>query len=88
MADGITHPNLKPESISQYDGQYEVKHYHTADTQQKTTKLGVFFKLFPFKVIPKHIIVPSTLQKHEVMRGCFILQILYNFYGFHLKNVL
>jgi hypothetical protein len=39
MADGIAHTNLSPESLSWYEyvGQYEVKHYHTANTHQKTT---------------------------------------------------
>jgi hypothetical protein len=47
MADGIRHPNLNPESLSWCDDQFEVQHYHTADTHQKTTKPGIFFKLFP-----------------------------------------
>jgi hypothetical protein len=72
MADGITHPNLNPESISWYDGQYEVK-LITRQTHIRRQHNLVFSLNCFLKLIPKHIIVPFTLEKHEVMRGSFTL---------------
>jgi hypothetical protein len=45
LVDEITPPILNPESVSWYDGMYEVGRCHAANTQQKTTKHGVLFEL-------------------------------------------
>jgi len=45
MADGVTPPILNPESVSLYDGLYDVGLCHAADTCQKMTNHGVFFEL-------------------------------------------
>jgi len=46
VADGITPQILNPESVSLYDGLYEVGHYcHAADACQKATNHRVFFEL-------------------------------------------
>jgi len=45
MVDTVTPPILNSESVSQYNGLYEVGHYHAADTHQRTTNHGIFFEL-------------------------------------------
>jgi hypothetical protein len=45
MAGGVTRPILNPESVSQYDGLYEIGHFHAEDTHQKAINQSVFFKL-------------------------------------------
>jgi hypothetical protein len=44
MADGVTPPILNPETLSRFDGLYEVGRCHAADTRQKTNILGVLFE--------------------------------------------
>jgi hypothetical protein len=43
-ADKVTTPILNPASVSPYDGLYEVGRCHAADTRQKATNHGVFFR--------------------------------------------
>jgi hypothetical protein len=45
VADGVTPQILNPESVSLYDGLYEVGRCHAADTCQKTTNHKVFSEL-------------------------------------------
>jgi hypothetical protein len=45
MVDEVAPPILYPESVSLYNGLYEVGHYHAAGTHQRTTNHGTFFKL-------------------------------------------
>jgi hypothetical protein len=45
MADEVAPPILNPESVSPYEGLYEVGRCHAADTCHKTTNNNVFFEL-------------------------------------------
>jgi hypothetical protein len=45
IADGIKPQILNPESVSWYNGLYEVGRCHAAATHQKTTNYGILFEL-------------------------------------------
>lgn len=45
MVDARTPPILYPESVSQYNGLYEVGHDHAAGTHHRTTNHGIFSAL-------------------------------------------
>jgi hypothetical protein len=49
MAYGLTPSVSNPESVSQFDGLYDVGHCHAADTRQNTTNHGLVFKLLAEK---------------------------------------
>jgi len=92
MADGITLPLLNPEFASGYDGLYEVRRCHAADTKPKDSKSRRFLRNCWLKLIPEHIIVLFTVQclsllqltfQNQVMNVRVKLRIVYNFSCFH-----
>jgi len=67
MADELTVPVVNPEYISQYEGLYDVRCYHAADTRWKMTDHGVFFELLACEHCTSHcslfVVAPGNVQE-------------------------
>jgi hypothetical protein len=63
MVDAVTPPILYPESVSQYNGLYEVGHDHAAGTHHRATNQGIFFEL----------VAKADSEAHHCTFHCLIL---------------